>query len=94
MRNVTAGQVADAVLEIDFLYEEGAKGRYQPAARNIVMEKITVERTPRVLNIVGFPGAEIRGVRIYDSTFLRVKGPDLVKEADVKLVGCTIKSQD
>ena len=38
--------------------------------------------------------AALRGVRIYDSTFMRVERPDLVKEADVKLVGCTIKAQD
>jgi unsaturated rhamnogalacturonyl hydrolase len=92
MRNVSVGQVADAVLEIDFLYEEGAKGPYKPAARNVVMENISVERTPRVLNVVGFPGAEISGVRVYNSTFMRVKGPDVVKEADVKLVGCRIGS--
>ena len=47
-----------------------------------------------MLNVVGFPGAEISGVRIYNSTFMRVKRPDVVKEADVKLVGCTVKSQD
>ena len=32
MRNVTVGQVADAVLQIDFLYEEGAKGQYKPSS--------------------------------------------------------------
>jgi unsaturated rhamnogalacturonyl hydrolase len=94
MRNVTVGQVADAVLQIDFLYEEGAKGRYKPAARKVVMENISVKRTPRVLNVVGFPGATITGVRIYDSTFMRVKRPDVVKEADVKLVDCAIGSQN
>jgi unsaturated rhamnogalacturonyl hydrolase len=94
MRNVTVGQVADAVLQIDFLYEEGAEGRYKPAARNVVMENISVKRTPRVLNVVGFPGATITGVRIYDSTFTQVKRPDVVKEADVKLVDCAIGSQN
>ena len=58
------------------------------------MENICVDQTPRVLNVVGFPGAKISGVRVYNSTFRRVKGPDVVKEADVKLVGCTIESQD
>jgi unsaturated rhamnogalacturonyl hydrolase len=94
MRNVTVGQVADAVLHIDFLYEEGAKGAYPPTARNVVMENISVQRTPRVLSVVGFPGAEISGVRIYNSSFTQVKGPDVVKEADVKLVGCAIGSQN
>ena len=30
MRDVTVGQVADAVLTIDFYYEEGAKGAFTP----------------------------------------------------------------
>jgi len=94
MRNVTVGQVADAVLQIDFVYEEGARGRHKPTARNVVMENIAVNRTPRRLNVVGFPGSVISGVRIYNSTFMRVEGPDVVKEADVKLVGCTLKAQD
>jgi len=49
-----------------------------------------VTHTPRVLNVVGFPGATISGVRICDSTFKDVKKPDVVTEADVKLSDCTI----
>jgi unsaturated rhamnogalacturonyl hydrolase len=69
MRNVTVGRVNDSVLQIDFLYEEGAKGGFKPVARNVVMENVAVAQTPRVLNVRGFPGAEISGVRIYNSTF-------------------------
>ena len=95
MRNVTVGRVADAVLQIDFMYEEGAKGPHRPVARNIVMENVTVRQTPRVLNVVGFPGAEISGVRIYHSTFRQVAKPDVVKETtDVKLVDCIVESKE
>jgi len=90
MRNIRVGQVKDAVLQVDFLYEEGANGPFKPAARNIVMENVTVEQTPRVLNVVGFPGTEIAGVRIYDSTFNDVRKKDVVTEADVKLVNCRV----
>ena len=90
MRNIKVGQVKDAVLQVDFVYEEGANGPFKPVARNIVMENITVEQTPRVLNVVGFPGAQIAAVRIYDSTFNEVKKKDLVTEADVKLVNCRV----
>ena len=69
MRNVTIGQVKDSVLQIDFLYEEGTNGGFKPVARNVAMENIRVAKTPRVLNVRGFPGAEISGVRIYNSTF-------------------------
>jgi polygalacturonase len=92
MRNIKVGQVRDAVLQVDFVYEEGANGPHKPVARNIVMDNITVNQTPRVLNVVGFPGAEISAVRIYNSTFNDVQKSDTVKEADVKLVNCQIKA--
>ncbi len=92
MRNITVGRVADAVLQIDFVYEEGAKGPYKPVARNIVMENITVQQTPRILNVVGFPGAMISDVRIYRSTFKHVGKPNVVKDAtDVELVDCLVE---
>ncbi len=91
MRNINVGLVKDSVLQIDFLYEEGAKGNFMPAARNIVMENIKVAHTPRVLNVRGFPGATISDVRIYDSTFKQIKKPDVVQDADVKLVDCSLE---
>jgi polygalacturonase len=91
MRNITVGRVRDAVLQVDFVYEEGANGQYKPVARDVVMENITVNHTPRVLNVVGFKGAEISGVRIYNSTFNEIQKTNVIIEADVKLVDCTIQ---
>jgi polygalacturonase len=91
MRNCNVGVVKDSVLQIDFLYEEGAKGDYKPVAKNVAMDNITVAHTPRVLNVRGFPGAEISNVRIYNSTFKDVQKPDVVQDADVKLVDCKLE---
>jgi polygalacturonase len=91
VRNIKVGQVRDAVLQIDFLYEEGANGPYKPVVQSMDMENITVDKTPRVLNVVGFPGAEISGVRIRNSTFNEVAKDDVVTEADVRLVDCQVK---
>jgi polygalacturonase len=88
MRDVNVGLVKDSVLQIDFLYDEGAKGEFKPVANNVVMENIKVAQTPRVLNVRGFPAAEISGVRIYNSTFKQIQKPDVVEDADVKLVDC------
>jgi hypothetical protein len=44
-----------------------------------------------VLNVRGFPGAEISNVRIYNSTFKQIEKPDVVKDADVKLVNCSLE---
>ena len=92
MRNINVGLVKDSVLQIDFLYEEGAKGEQKPVAKNVVMENIKVAQTPRVLNVRGFPAASIRDVRIYNSSFKQIKKPDQVIEADVKLVDCSLEN--
>jgi len=91
MRNVNVGLVKDSVLQIDFLYEEGAKGNFQPVARQVVMDHITVAQTPRVLNVRGFPAANISDVRIYNSTFKQIQKPDVVVDADVKLINCSLQ---
>jgi unsaturated rhamnogalacturonyl hydrolase len=92
MRNVSVGRVADAVLQIDFAYEEGTNGIYKPVVRNVVMENITVRETPRVLNVVGIPRSTIDGIRVVNSTFRNVKRENVVKDAaDVKLTDCTIQ---
>lgn len=91
MRHVEVGRVADAVLQIDFLYEEGAKGPYPPAVRRVVVEDVTVEHTPRVFNITGFEGAEISGVRVRNSTFHDVQKPDVVQHADAVLENCVVE---
>ncbi|MGA2787911.1 MAG: glycoside hydrolase family 28 protein [Verrucomicrobiota bacterium] len=90
MRNCKVGQVSDSVLQIDFLYEEGTNGIYKPVAHNVAMENVTVEHTPRVLNVRGFPAAEISDVRIYNSTFKQIEKPDVVMDADAKLVNCVL----
>jgi polygalacturonase len=94
VRNVNVGLVKDSVLQINFLYDEGAKGEFMPTARNVVLENINVAQTPRILNVRGFPGATIRDVRIYHSTFKQIKTPDIVEHADVKLVDCTLETAD
>jgi hypothetical protein len=48
-------------------------------------------RRKRVLDVEGFAGAEISGVRIYNSKFSAITNDDVVKEADVKLVDSVIE---
>jgi unsaturated rhamnogalacturonyl hydrolase len=91
MRNVNVGIVKDSVLQIDFLYEEGARGEFMPVAKNVAIDHVSVAETPRVLNVRGFPGATISNVRIYDSSFKDIQKPDVVQHADVKLVRCLLE---
>lgn len=90
-RNINVGIVKDSVLQIDFLYQEGAHGDFMPVAKNVVMENISVAHTPRVLNVRGFPGASISHITIANSVFKDIQRPDQVVDADVKLVDCKLE---
>jgi unsaturated rhamnogalacturonyl hydrolase len=80
-RNVRIGRVARAVLSVEFDYEEGAKGPYPPVVRDVLLENITSQESPRVVAITSFPGATIEGVRMINCTFRGVKMDDLLKDA-------------
>ena len=91
MRNCHVGLVKDSVLQIDFLYDEGAKGPYKPVANNVDLENVTVDHTPRVLNVRGFPAATISNIWLRHCIFKQVKKPDVLIAADVKLADCTLE---
>jgi unsaturated rhamnogalacturonyl hydrolase len=81
MRDVKIGRVGEAVLTIDLLYEEGARGGFKPVVRNVQLERITSTASPRVLFIRGFPGAVIDGIRISHSEFNGVSETEVVQNA-------------
>ncbi len=81
MRNVTIGQVGEAVLTIDLLYEEGAEGDHQPVVRNVRMENITSSAAPRVFFIRGFEGAVVDDIEIRDSHFSGISETEVVEHA-------------
>jgi unsaturated rhamnogalacturonyl hydrolase len=81
MRNCEVGRVAEAVLTIDLLYEEGTNGPHRPIVRNVALEKITSTSSPRVMWIVGFPGAVIDNVSFADCTFRGVEAAERVSNA-------------
>jgi unsaturated rhamnogalacturonyl hydrolase len=88
MRNIKVGVVKDSVLQIDLLYEEGPNGAHNPFICNVVMDNISVENAPRILNVRGYPGATIKNVRILNSSFGEITKPDVIENADVQLLGC------
>jgi unsaturated rhamnogalacturonyl hydrolase len=81
MRRVTINQVKEAVLTIDLLYEEGAKGNFPPTIRNIAIERTEASASPRVMFIRGFEGAVIDGIRFSDCTFKGVSAPEVLSGA-------------
>jgi polygalacturonase len=78
-RNVTVGQVSDAVVQIDFLYEEGSGGPFQPSVRNIAIQDVTCQRSKYALQLRGYPSSPIRDVRLSHCVFEHVAEPNVIE---------------
>jgi hypothetical protein len=78
-RNITVGQVAHAVITIDFNYEEGAKGEYTPVVRNYVVVNLTSGKSKFGVDIQGLEKAPIYDVRITRSEFNNVADGNIIK---------------
>jgi polygalacturonase len=81
-RNLTIGQIADAMLQIDFYYEEGANGPERPVVRNIEIQDVTCAKAKYALNVRGFPNAPIDHLRLERCTFDQVGSPDLIENVE------------
>ena len=92
MRKVEVGQVAEAILTVDFLYDTGAKGDYKPSLKNVLIENVNSTASPRVMWIVGFPGAVIEEISFVDCNFRGLNAPDVVNHANsVSFTNVTIE---
>ncbi|MCX6622146.1 MAG: glycoside hydrolase family 28 protein [Acidobacteria bacterium] len=81
-RNVTIGQVSQAILHVDFFYEEGEGGPYQPVVRNILVENVTCRQSRYALYLRGFKDAPIRDVHLKNCTFASVARPDVTDHVE------------
>jgi polygalacturonase len=82
MRDVTAGQVADAVVRINFLYEEGDAGDFNPTVRRIDVRDVTCDRSEYALYLIGYDDAPIRDVRLSDCRFSDVAKDSVVEHVE------------
>jgi polygalacturonase len=78
VRNISIGQVKEAVLQIDFFYPDIEKGDFKPIVRNINMENITSKKSEYALFLKGFDNAPIADVCLKNCTFDNVTAPDVI----------------
>jgi polygalacturonase len=78
-KNITVGQVSQSVIQIDFNYEEGAKGDHIPVMRNYVVENLNCKTGNRAVDLQGLANAPIYDVSMKNCTFGTLKNPSVVK---------------
>ncbi|QKS01876.1 glycoside hydrolase family 28 protein [Sphingomonas sp. CL5.1] len=77
-RSIKVGRVAEAILTIDFLYDEGTAGSHTPVVRNVQMDGITSTSSPRVMYVVSFPGAVIDAISFANCLFSGVDATEVL----------------
>lgn len=82
MRDVEVGEVSDAVLRINFLYEEGDAGEFDPTVREIHMENVTSEQSDYGLYLIGYERAPIRGVYLTNCHFRNAQNGNHVEHVE------------
>jgi polygalacturonase len=93
-RNINVGQVAHAVVTIDFNYEEGAKGKYTPVMRNYVVENVHSGKSEYAVDLQGLDKAPIVDVQLKQMTFDNVAKGSIVKNVEgIKLDGVRINGK-
>jgi len=76
MRDVTVGQVAEAVVAADFFYEEGDAGQFPPVLRDIEVRNVTSQKSRYAFLLRGYSHDPITDVRVADCRFDGVAEPD------------------
>jgi hypothetical protein len=79
MRDVTIGQVAEAVVTINLFYEEGDAGKFPPVVRDIEVRNVTSRKSQYGLLLRGYAHAPVSDVRLVDCTFDGVEKGDLLE---------------
>jgi polygalacturonase len=78
MREVNVGQVAEAVIKVDYYYEEGDAGNYTPIVRNIDVKNVKCQKSRFALWIRAYPRSPATNVHLEDCTFSSVAEPNVL----------------
>jgi len=82
VRNLTIGEVSEAVLKINFYYEEGDAGKFTPSVNNIVLENITSKKSPFAIWIKAYDHSKVKNLIIRNSRFENVGNDNLLENVE------------
>jgi len=72
-REIEIGEVQRGALDVDMLYEEGARGAFVPTIRNLRLERINVAKAGWAILVGALENSPLDGLLIKDSVFRGVR---------------------
>lgn len=82
VRNIAVGEVSEAILKIDFFYEEGDKGNFTPEVRNITLENITSLKSPYAVWIKAYDRSPVKNLSIKNCRFDNVANDNVIQNVE------------
>lgn len=82
MRNCEIGEVKQAILLVDFNYEQGDAGNHTPIVRNIYLDNITSTKSNYAVYLRGYERSPVLNIYINNSEFRGVKQEVLIENAE------------
>ena len=81
-RNICVGEVSEAVLKIDFFYEEGDAGEFTPVVRNLSITDLTCEKGKYAVWVKGYERSPIKNLRLERCQFDGIAEPNVIEAVD------------
>jgi polygalacturonase len=78
-KNITVGEVKEAVIKIDFYYEEGDKGNFLPVVRNLNVANLTSEKSEFAIWIKAFENSPVENIKLDNCIFKNVEKENVIE---------------
>jgi polygalacturonase len=85
VRNVTIGEVSEAVLRINLKYDssnEGQLGSFLPIVKNIFLSDVTSEKSKYGIYVEGLENSKIKNIALKNCSFNSVFNGNIIKNID------------
>ncbi|MCK4819421.1 glycoside hydrolase family 28 protein, partial [bacterium] len=79
MRNVTVGEVSDAVIKINFNYGEGDVGQHVPVVRDIYVSNVTSRKSRYGISLVGYERSPVTNFNLDTCRFDGVQKGNMLR---------------
>ncbi len=94
MRNITVGEVSDAVIRVNFNYQEGDVGQYTPVVRNIFVSNVTSRKSKYALALAGYERSPVSNLNLENCRFDGVTSGNMLSHyRDLKMKEVYINSE-
>jgi polygalacturonase len=94
MRNIKVGQVAEAVVKIDFYYEEGDAGNFTPVLQNVEVKNVECNKSRFGIWIKAYDRSPATNVHIENCTFDNVTEPNVIENVkNLSMINVKVNTQ-